>query len=369
MVLSASAVVSLERTGSSYHYLTRQALYAGIGIVFLFVLSRVNYRSLRKLAPFLLIITGVLLVLVLIPGIGVVVNGARRWIELGFIRFQPSELAKLAAILYAATYLATYKGSISELKDLMPPLLVACFLGLLVLLQPDMGTTGVVILSTMVIIFAAGAKIRHVAGITSVLAIGAYLAVSMESYRMDRMTAFIDPWQDPQGTGYQIIQSLIAFGSGGFFGVGLGMSRQKFSYLPESYTDFIFAVIGEELGLLGAGLVIALLAGLGYFGFRIALRAPDYFGKLLAGGLTGAIMLQSVINISAVTGIFPVTGVPLPFISAGGTALLLNMSAVGIILSVSRATKLGVVRERTPRGPAGERPSDKRPTNKRDNRR
>lgn len=348
MVLSASSVKGMDTVGSSYYFAGKQALFAVGGFILMLFLSRLNHRNLRSLAIPAVAIALVLLVLVLIPGIGVVVKGARRWIDLGPIGFQPSEFAKLAVILFSATYLASKAGALREFRDILPPVIVAAVLGTLVLKQPDMGTTSLIMFAAMVTVFIAGARLRHLASLGAAMGAAAWIAISTEPYRAARLTAFLDPWKDPQGIGYQVVQSMIAFGSGGLFGVGIGMSRQKFSYLPENYTDFVLAVIGEEFGLVGTIAVLGLFVAFGYFGFRIAFKAPDTYGKLLAGGLTAAIVVQAAINMAAVTSLMPVTGVPLPFISAGGSALLLNMGIVGIILSVSRAQKIGVVRERRP---------------------
>ncbi len=348
MVFSASSVEGLDKTGSSYSYFLRQGLFALIGLGILVAAAKMDYMKIKKyapvVAPVLLIISVALLIVVLIPSIGIAANGARRWIDVGLFKFQPSEAAKLAVILYAAVYLARFKGKIEDAKDLYRPLIVAGVVGALILAEPDLGTTGMILISILVLLFLAGAKLRHLGIIIATVAGAGYVAVISESYRLARFTAFLDPWADPQGSGYQVVQSMIAFGSGGLTGVGLGMSRQKFSYLPEAYSDFVFAVIGEELGLIGSLVVIMLFIAFAYFGFRIAFRATDNLGKLLAGGLTFAVMVQAVINIGAATSVLPVTGIPLPYISAGGTALILNMAGAGLILSIARSQRLGVVK-------------------------
>jgi cell division protein FtsW len=277
---------------------------------------------------------------VLVPGFGTVAGGSSRWLRLGPITVQPSEIAKVAVIAFAASLLARRVRRIRDLRQLLLPL--APVVGLvcaLILLQPDMGTTVIVVASVFVVSFVAGARLTHlIVGGAGLGALGFGL-MYVEGYRWARFMSFIDPWADPQGNGYQTIQSLIALTSGGPFGVGLGASRQKWDYVPNAHTDFIFAIIGEELGLIGALAVVVLFGALVYAGVRIAVRAPDAFGRLLSAGIVGWFGVQAVVNLGAVTGLLPITGVPLPFVSYGGSALVVSMAAVGMLVSVARSSR------------------------------
>lgn len=337
MVMSASAVVALEQHGSSWVFVQRQALWAGLGIVALVLMSRVDYRVLRRAAGPLLLVAVVLLVLVFVPGLGIRASGSTRWIGVGPLTVQPAELAKLALLVYAADVFARRAASVEDWRRaLRPVLLVFVVLAALVLRQPDMGTAMVLALVVGTVVFAGGARLRHLLPLASVgLAAAVFLAFAAP-YRRARVLSFLDPFSDPANTGYQAVQSLIALGGGGLFGVGLGAGRQKWLFLPNAHTDFIFAVIGEELGLVGAMLVVVLFVGFAVLGYRAAVQAPDRFGELLAAGVTTWIVGQAVINIGAAIGLLPITGVPLPFVSFGGSALLVTMAAVGVLLNVAR---------------------------------
>lgn len=336
MILSASSIRSYNLYDDSYFLFRNQLLWTVIGIGFMFIFMKVDYHFWNRHARLILLGCLGLLVLVLIPGVGRVAGGSQRWLVIGPVGLQPSEISKVGFVIYVANFLARKQEKIgSFFRGVIPPLIVFSLVFLLILLEPDLGT-GVTIAGTFfVILFAAGTKIRHLLFLSSA-SIPLFLYFVMgESYRRQRLMAFLDPWSDPLDTGYHIIQSLIALGTGGLFGVGLGGSRQKFLYLPEPGTDFIFAVLGEEFGLLGALVVLALYFVLSWRGFKIALSAPDMFGSLLAVGMTSMIVLQAVINIGVVTSSMPITGITLPFISYGGTSLVIMLSGVGILLNIS----------------------------------
>jgi cell division protein FtsW len=340
MVLSASSVSAFERYGSSFLFFKRQAAYVAVGAGALWLTARVRYEAWQRLClPFLMITVG-LLVLVLHPAFGTVAGGSARWIQLGPVSVQPSEPAKLAVIAFAAAVLARRWRRLDDLRQLAVPVVpITALVCGLILLQPDMGTAMIIVASVGVLAFAAGARVKHLAvGVLSIATLGFGL-MYVEGYRWARFTSFMDPWADPQGNGYQTIQSLVALTTGGPFGVGLGAGRQKWSTLPNAHTDFIFAILGEELGLVGALVVLALFGTVVYAGVRIAIRAPDAFGRLLAAGITGWLGLQALVNLGAVTGLLPITGVPLPFVSFGGSSLVVSLAAVGILLSVARGRR------------------------------
>jgi cell division protein FtsW len=338
MVLSASYVFSYVEYGSSFLFFKRQAMYAVVGFGALLLTSRMRYTVWQRLAGPFLGITVLLLVLVLYPSAGTVAGGSARWIGLGPVTIQPSEFAKLALIAFGATVLARRWKNLDDLRSLLLPLLPATLVVCgLVMLQPDLGTTVILAGSMFMLVFATGISIkRFVAGVATASALGTILILT-ETYRRERLLSFLHPWQDPANKGYQLIQSLIALGSGGWFGVGLGASRQKWLYVPNAHTDFIFAVLGEELGLIGELVVIALFCALLYSGIRIAAKAPDAFGRLLAGGIVSWLGLQVVVNLGAVTGLLPVTGVPLPLMSFGGSSLVVSLAAIGILVNIGRA--------------------------------
>jgi cell division protein FtsW len=338
MVLSASYVFSYVEFGSSFLFFKRQAVYAVVGFGALLLTSRMRYTVWQRLAGPFLGVTTLLLVLVLHPSAGTVAGGSARWIALGPVTIQPSEFAKLALIAFGATVLAQRWRNLDDLRGLLLPLLPATLVVCgLVMLQPDLGTTVILAGSMFMLVFATGISIKRlVAGAATAGALGTILILT-ETYRRERLLSFLHPWQDPANKGYQLIQSLIALGSGGWFGVGLGASRQKWLYVPNAHTDFIFAVLGEELGLIGELAVIALFCALLYSGIRIAARAPDAFGRLLAGGIVSWLGLQVVVNLGAVTGLLPVTGVPLPLMSFGGSSLVVSLAAIGILVNIGRA--------------------------------
>ncbi|MFW5976367.1 MAG: stage V sporulation protein E [Bacillota bacterium] len=337
MILSASSIRSYNLYEDSYYLFKNQLIWAIIGLIFMLIFMNINYKFFQKHARLILLgsITG--LILVLIPGIGRMVGGSRRWIGMGPIGIQPSEVTKLGIVFYLAQFLSTKKERVqSFLKGVIPLLIVLVIIFLLILLEPDLGTAVTITGTFLVMLFTAGIKFIHILYIVSSgIPLIIYFIFS-EEYRKARFLAFLNPWEDPLDTGYHVIQSLIALGSGGIFGVGLGNSRQKFLYLPEPGTDFIFAVLGEELGLIGTILIILLYFVLIWRGLKIALYVPDMFGSLLAIGITSMIGLQAIINMGVVTSSLPVTGITLPFISYGGTSLVIMLSGVGILLNISR---------------------------------
>lgn len=338
MVASASIVSSLSAFGSAFTIVNRQLLWAVVGLPLMWGASRLPLRLMRRLAyPMLLVVvSGV--VAVLVPGVGASANGARRWISLGgALRFQPSEPAKLALVIFSADVLARKAKLLGDWRHLLIPVLpLALFTAALVLLEPDMGTAMVLTGTAVAMLFVAGASGRVMAalGVGTVAVTGA-LAVAAP-YRLARLTSFVDPFADRNGSGYQAVQGLYALSGGGWSGVGLGASRQKWGALPNAYTDYIFAILGEELGLAGTLLVLVLFSVLAYGGILIAFRAPDLFSQLAAAGITTWIMVQAVLNIGAVTSVLPITGIPLPLISFGGSSLAVTMVALGLLLSIAR---------------------------------
>jgi cell division protein FtsW len=344
MVYSATSTSATLGNEDPMSFLKRQSAYALLGIVAMAVASRLDYHGLRYLAGPLLLVAFVLCAAVLV--VGPAINGAHRWFLIGPASFQPSEIAKLALCLFAAAYLSR-RSAPRTLGGLMKPLglLAAIFCGL-VLLEPDLGTTISLCGMLLAIFFVAGVPARLLAvGSALALAIGT-VAIWAEPYRRARVFSFLDPWKDAQGSGFQIVQATIGIGSGGVTGVGLGQGVEKALYLPEAHTDMIFAVIGEELGLVGSILVVAAFAAFGFVGFRIALRCRDPFGKFLAAGLTSLVCGQAALNLAAVLGIAPLTGIPLPFVSYGGSSLVVLLAGVGILLNIAVNEK--VARARMP---------------------
>jgi cell division protein FtsW len=338
MVYSATSASAALGNGDPMSYLKRQAVYAFIGVVLMILASRFDYHRLRYLAPPFLLVALALCAAVLV--LGPAINGARRWFVVGPASFQPSELAKLALCLFAAGYLARRRAP-RTLGELVKPLglLTAIFCGLIVV-EPDLGTTITLCGMMLAILLVAGVPARLLL-VASLLATGVgIVAIWTEPYRRARMFSFLDPWSDAQGSGFQIVQATIGIGSGGFTGAGLGEGVGKISYLPEAHTDMIFAVIGEELGLVGSTFVIAAFAVLAIAGFRIALRCPDRFGKLLAAGITALVCGQAAINLAAALGIAPLTGIPLPFVSYGGSSLVVLLAGVGVLLNIAVNAKV-----------------------------
>jgi cell division protein FtsW len=341
MILSASSVSSFATYGSSFMFFKRQLIWAALGVGFFVLFAQVDYRRLRGVSYLLVLAVMGLLVAVLVPGLGTVAGGSSRWLALGPLSFQPSEVAKLALILFAAdVFSRKEEKKLQELSHTMLPLVpVLGGLTLLVIMQPDMGTTLVLGCIGLGILFVAGSPLRYVFPLGGAGLLLAIAAAFSEDYRRARVLAFLDPWADPLNTGYQTIQSLMAMGSGGWFGLGLGASRQKWSYIPNAHTDFIYAILGEEMGLLGTLSVLGMFAFLAYLGIRIARSAPDRFGTLVATGITVWIAFQALVNIGAVTAALPVTGVPLPLVSFGGSSLVVSLIAMGILTNIARQSR------------------------------
>ncbi len=359
MVLSASSVSAFAEYGSSFRFFKRQLLYAVIGSAALLGAARLPYRVWRRAWAPLCGLTVLLLLLVLHPSVGTTVGGAARWIQVGPVSLQPSELAKFAVVAACASIMAGNLRTLDSdpVRWILPLALVVGGVSLLILLQPDLGTMMVVVLAAFVLLFVTGVRLRLLFT-TAVLSGTVGLALIMgEGYRRARFLSFLNPWADPRNAGYQIVQSLIALGSGHVVGVGLGASRQKWRYVPNAHTDFIFSILGEELGLIGELLVLTLFAALVYAGIRIALKAPDPFGRLLAAGITAWLGLQALVNLGAVTGLLPITGVPLPFVSFGGSSLIVSLGAVGVLLSIGRASLAAGASSTGSRGPGWRRGS------------
>jgi cell division protein FtsW len=351
MVYSATSASAALASGDSSYYLRKQGLYALVGLALLLVLRRTGYRSLRLLSPALVLTSIVLLLAVLV--VGETVNGARRWLQVGPAVFQPSELAKLALLVFVAAYLAR-RPAPRTLGELVKPLgLVTGVICALILAEPDLGTaiTIVVMIGGVLVVSGVPARLLATAGGLCVALVLA--AAWFEPYRRARLLSFLKPWDDAQGAGYQPVQAMIALGSGGIFGEGLGQSVLKANYLPEAHTDMIFAIIGEELGLVGATALIAAYAAFAYAGFRVALACRDPFGKRLAAGITTLVCGQALINLAAVMGAAPLTGITLPFVSYGGSSLVVVLAAVGILLNIAgddgRATSRSQVPDRNRR--------------------
>ena len=336
MVYSASAVVAREKWQDPYRFLFKQAAWVLIGLSLVPIVMRIDYRSYRQ--PIVIwTALGVAAVALVAVLFSTPVNGASRWLHVGPLGVQPSELAKIALILFTAALLERRMDRIDELSYALLPigLTTGLIVGLIVV-EPDLGTAVSVLVIACAMVFAAGVSYRYLIGLALVSLPALYLVVMAQQYRVQRMLAFLDPWSDPQGSGYQMIQSMIAVGTGGIFGAGLMRGVQKLFYLPEPHNDFIYAVIAEELGLLGATTVLACFGVITWRGLRTAARAPDRFGAFLAVGLTTMIAFQALLNISVVTGLAPTKGIPLPFVSAGGSSLLINLLGMAILLNVSQ---------------------------------
>jgi cell division protein FtsW len=340
MVFSASAIIEGQRQGDIYFQLRRQAFWALFGLAGLLFFSWYDYWKLRRWTNLFLLANLLLLLAVFVPGLGFEAGGAQRWIRIGGLTMQPAELTKVAMVLFTAAYLSRKETRIQNfLKGVFPVLAVLSVFFLLILRQPNLGTAIAIAGTTSIIVFVAGMPLQQlaVAVLAGVPLLG-YLMISAP-YRLQRILSFRDPWADPLGSGFQIIQSFYALGSGGLFGTGLGRSRQKLFYIPEPQNDFIFAIIGEELGFIGASAVLFLFLLLLWRGLKVALQARDVFGSLLAAGFISMIGLQTLVNVAVVTGSIPVTGTNLPLISAGGSSLFVTMCSIGVVLNISRYIK------------------------------
>jgi cell division protein FtsW len=350
MVYSASAVTAQARVHDQFYYLKRQLVAAGVGLALLLALLKLGYRRLEPLAVPLLLAVVVALLLVLVPGIGKVAGGARRWIDLGVIRFQPAEAAKVALVLYLARSLAHKKERVRLFSiGFLPHVMVTGLLVVLVLAEKDLGTAVILLLVLLVMLFAGGVKIGYLLGsVVFAIPVGWYL-IAGTPYRMQRITAFLDPWQHREGIGFQIVESLLGIGNGGWLGQGLGEGKGKLFYLPAAHTDFIAAVIAEEVGLVGMSLLVFLFALLVWRGFRATTLAPDPFGCYLALGLTTLIGSQALVNLAVVLGLLPTKGLTLPFVSYGGSSLMTMLAAAGMLLSVSGGQGGFLRAQRSPR--------------------
>ena len=347
MIMSAGSVSATQGyDGNPFWYFQRQGIYAIAGIAVLVAAVRLPHTVWRKLAVPMLMVLVPLMLVALHPSVGTSLHGASRWIDLGPVTLQPAEMLKLAMVAFAAAVLTKKWGKLDDPVHLLIPLApVVLIVAVLVIMQRDLGTTVVICGAVIVVLFAAGVRPRHLAVTGVVALVGTTFLIFGTTYRRTRfIDSFLHPWNDPGDAGFQLIQGMIAFGSGGWTGVGLGASRQKWDYLPNAHSDFIFAIVGEELGLLGALVVLVLFALMLFAGIRIAIAAPDTFGRLLAAGITGWIGLQTIINLSAVTGLMPITGVPLPLLSFGGTALVVTLAGIGVLASIARASAQTVPR-------------------------
>lgn len=339
MVYSSSSVVALTSYDDSAFFMKRQLLWALVGLGCMAITMHIDHKLLsdQRVVIALLVIALLLLVLTLVPGIGKMVNGSRRWLRYSFISFQPSELAKFVLVIYMSYYIAKKQERIRDFLNGLVPAYVVCAVFLaLVIVQPDFGTTMTMACVSGILLFIGGARLTHLGGTALAAAPFVYFAVAQSAYRQRRIFSFLDPWADPQGAGHQIIQSFLAFGSGGIFGRGLGEGRQKLLFLPERHSDFIYAVIGEELGLIGALAVLVLFLIILWRGVRIGLRSSDQFSRMLALGITFLICMQGMINMAVVTGLLPTKGIALPLVSYGGSSLVITMAAMGVLLNISR---------------------------------
>ena len=366
MIYSASSISALVKEGSAFHFFFRQLIFVGVGVLLAFVAAKFDYRRFQSRLGYHTWWAAIAL-LVATYALGVVRGGARRWIPLGFFNLQPSELAKIACVLVAAMLAVEWqRGRLGKGSYLRQMGIYVGIPAALIVFQPDLGTAVLLAAGVAIVLFLGGIELRWVGLAGTLLVAFGLFAIWIEPYRLKRVVSAFDPWADPLGSGYQAVQALLAFGTGGLGGVGLGLSRQKFFYLPEAHTDFIFAIIGEEMGLMGTLAVVAAFGILLYAGVRIAMGARDLYGRLVAGALTGMLAFQAVLNMSAVTGIFPITGKPLPFVSYGGSSMVVTMLSVGLLLSVSeygacapRAVRTASRKEESTRASSDERRRDR----------
>ncbi len=336
MIYSSSSILAMERFKDAQFFLKKQVFFVLIGMGAMVLLTKLDYHRLKKWAYPGIFLSIILLLLIFVPYLGIRAGGARRWMNLVFFSFQVTELVKICIVLFLAHFLtrnANYLKTFS--RSVLIPLLVTFIIIVLIVLEPDFGAAVMIAMILMLMLFLAGCRITHLAGLTALLIPAAVWMIMFKSYRIDRLKVFLNPWNDPGNKGFQIIQSLLSFGSGGAFGVGVGDGMQKLFYLPEPHTDFILSVIAEETGFVGVAAVIFLFATLFIRGFMVAFRAPDLFGTLLAAGLTMVLAMGAFINIAGVMGLIPLKGLTLPFLSYGGTSLVMSLVAVGILLNIS----------------------------------
>lgn len=336
MIYSASSCFAYEQYNDSAYYLKRHLIHCLFGLFIAGIFLKNGYKNLKKYAKVFLAISIIGLVLALLPGIGREAGGAKRWVKLGFIGFQPSEFAGFFLIVYVADILDRKQPVIrSFMQGFMPPLMALGFSVLLILLQPDLGSSVCILAVGLIMMFVSGVNMAYFLPFLVPIIPVFYFLIFKVAYRLRRIASYLDPWSDTQGAGFQIVQSFLALGSGGILGLGLGCSKQKLFYLPQAHTDFIFSIIGEEMGLIGTLSVVALFATFVWIGIQISIKAKDLFGRFLALGITTSIGLKAVINIAVSTGAIPTKGLPLPFISYGGTALIFNIIAVAILIKIS----------------------------------
>lgn len=340
MIYSASSIWSEYKFHDSFHYLKYQTIFFLIGFIIMMIVSKIDYKLYYENANKIIFICIILLILVLIPGIGSIRNGSRSWFGIGPLGIQPSEFAKLGLIIFTSKYLTNNKNELKSYKKGVFPILgITFFIFGLIMLQPDMGTGAILVMSIIALLFVAGVNMKFFLYLGILGVVGIIILIVIAPYRMDRITSFLNPWNDPLGTGFQIIQSLYAIGPGGLLGTGFLNSIQKHFYLPEPQTDFIFSIIAEEFGVVGAFIVVGLFSIILYRGVKIALNTKDHFAKYLCLGMTFQIIFQAIMNLMVVIGMIPVTGVTLPFLSYGGSSLLISMTSMGILLNVSATTK------------------------------
>ncbi|WP_413380014.1 stage V sporulation protein E [Alkalihalobacillus sp. 1P02AB] len=341
MVYSASAAWATYRFDDSFFFLKRQLFFAGLGIFAMFFIMNIDYWTWKSLAKIMVIVCFILLIIVLIPGVGLVRGGAQSWLGVGAFSIQPSEFMKMAMIVFLAKFLSENQKHITSFKKgLLPSLSIVMLAFGMIMMQPDLGTGAVMVGTCVVMIFVVGARISHFVMLGLIGLAGFAGLIISAPYRIKRITSFLDPWEDPLGSGFQIIQSLYAIGPGGLMGMGLGESRQKYFYLPEPQTDFIFAILAEELGFIGGVIVLLLFAFVFWRGIRIALEAQDLFGSLLAIGIISMVAIQVMINVGVVTGLIPVTGITLPLLSYGGSSLTLMLVSLGVLLNISKHSRI-----------------------------
>lgn len=340
MIYSTSYIMALQKYQDGYLFLKKELIFVTISLSSLLIVMRIPYGVYHKLTLLMLFLSFVFLVLVFVPGLGLEAGGAKRWVSLGAINFQPSELAKLAMVIYLASFFSRKGEKVKTfLYGFLPPLVIGGIMMGLFLKEPDFGATVSLVAIIVFMMFVAGVRIRYILSLGALAIPIFYVIITMAGYRLDRILSFIDPWKEADKGGFQIIQSFIAFGSGELWGLGLGEGKQKLFYLPEAHTDFILSAAGEELGLIGVSVIILLFFAVIISGIAIALKAKDLFGMYLAFGITSLIGLQTIINMGVVTGLLPTKGLPLPFVSYGGTSLLVSMTGIGILLNISLAEK------------------------------
>lgn len=339
MIYSSSSIIALEKFKDGQYFLKKQLFFVFVGMAAMIIMTRTPYSQLKKWAYPGMLLSFVLLSLLLVPNLGLRRGGATRWLNLGGFSFQVTELVKITIVIFLAHLLTRKAHQLKDFsKGVLVPLSVPSIAILLILLEPDFGTAVIIAAILLLMLFIAGARIKHLSFLVAAFIPVGVALILYKGYRLTRLTAFLDPWKDANNTGFQIIQSLLSFGSGGTFGVGIGDGMQKLFYLPEPHTDFILSIIAEESGFIGVTIVIVMFAVFAFRGFMIALKAPDLFGTLLAAGLTMVIAMEAFINIAGVMGLIPLKGLVLPFLSYGGTALIMTMTAVGILLNISSQT-------------------------------